>query len=188
MFAKLGLAAAAVGLAAVALRGGPSERAYPVPIAEARAMLLAADVPTGIFGSATGEMETDVMPVESSDVRWTVTYDGKPMLRYTARLAAVDPARTKVTVELAAADPKLAKRMEENASIIELYRVTMEEKVSSVLERRPFDLSAAYPALGSAIAANIDTIGAGAAAAGEAAQKRDRDNIARAYADEAAGR
>lgn len=163
-------------------------RVFPVPAAEARAMLLESEVPYAMFGDMTGELDGPATAKGATDVEWTVKERNRPVIRYTARLTPVDAASTRVAVELAPADPRVAANMKENGSIVRLYQAAMEEKVAATLERRPFQASATFPAMGLAIAANHASFSADAAAAGEALRKQDEANIARAYAEEARGR
>ena len=123
---------------------------------------------------------------------WIVRKDGAEILRFAAIIAPKGDAAARVRVTMDA--PKqgpfgdIAKRLDDNPTIKRLYLAAMEERVASALEGRPFEISSVYPELMQATFANLGRLQAGFDSVHAAEQKRARDNIAKAYADEAAGR
>lgn len=63
----------------------------------------------------------------------------------------------------------------------------MEERIASAFERRPFNQASILPAAAAATAANIGRISADMDRIAEADHRRERENIERAYREEAAG-
>lgn len=107
-------------------------------------------------------------------------------MRFVATLEPRGP--TKTAVELAVRPgPKFEKRVDEHPQIRDFYLAAMREQVESKLEDREYDMTRTYGAMGRAIAANMGQIARDAEAAGEAARKREKDNIRKAYEREAAG-
>jgi hypothetical protein len=93
-----------------------------------------------------------------------------------------------VNLELKGGSDEITKRLAAKPEIRTLYLVAMNERVASTLERRPFEISAIYPATAAATVVNMGAISASADQAAAASEKADRANIDKAYADEAAGR
>ena len=107
-------------------------------------------------------------------------------MRFVATLSSEGERKTAVEVAVEA-PPKSEKWLNDNAAVRDFYLAAMREQVASTLEARSFDLTRTYPQMQKAIRANIGNIAASADAAAEVGRKRDKENIERAYAKEAAG-
>ena len=183
---------ALLGVAPLALIAGRAQTGgsvYAVPIGEARKMLEGTGLPPLVFGS--DEPEVAVRAEGPSRVVWILHKDGAEMMRYVASLSADGEASTRISLDLvgATAGPfrYAGERLAQNGTIRHLYLVAMEERIASALERRPFDQTKILPATAAATAANIGRIGADMDRIAEADRRRERENIERAYREEAAG-
>lgn len=178
--------AAVVVLTACTQQGGAT---YQAPIAEARKTLMATGLPPQVFGSEEPAWE---VRDGGSEVDWIIKQNGGEILRYIAHLEEKGPAATQVKVELKGAESgpagNVAQRLAQQPKIRDMYLVAINERITSALEHRDFDLTKVYPAMMAATMANMGNLRASADAAAAASEKSDRDNIAKAYADEAAGR
>jgi hypothetical protein len=184
---------ALLGLAPPALVAGCAQSqgsVYAVPIGEARQVLARTGLPPLVFGS--NEPEVAVRAEGPSRIVWILHRDGAEMMRYVALLSPDGEASTRVSLDLVGATEgpfgKTGERLAQNESIRRLYLVAMEEQVASALERRPFDRSKILPATMAATAANIGRVSADIDRIAEADQRRERENIERAYREEAAGK
>ena len=146
------------------------------------------DLPPAVFGSQ--RLDLVVESNEPTKVTWSVRNKGVEMMRYVAELAPVTATSTRVTVGLAGPssgpNQHIGKNLEQNPTVKHLYIVAMEEQIAATLEHRMVNYSALYPAIAAATAANIGGISANFDRAGEDFRKADRDNVAKAYANEAA--
>jgi hypothetical protein len=159
---------------------------YRVPIAEARQLLLAAELPPQVFGSEPPPVE--VRAEGASDVVWIARRNDAELFRFVAHLSDAGGAATRVSLELKGGSDDIVKRLAAKPEIKTLYLVAMNERVASTLERREFAMSAIYPATAAATVVNMSALSASADQAAAASEKADRANIDKAYADEAAGR
>jgi hypothetical protein len=162
---------------------------YQTPIAEARQTLAATGLPPFVFGSEEPAWE---VRDEGSDVIWTVTRDDAELFHYVAHLTEEGPSATRVEVELKGAESGPAgnneKRLSEHPEIRDMYLVAIKERIASALEHRDFEISRVYPAMTAAAAANMGSLQASADEAAAASEKQDRENIQKAYRDEAESR
>jgi hypothetical protein len=112
-------------------------------------------------------------------------------MRFVAALSPDGDAATRISLDLVGATQGpyrgTGERLRQNEAIRHLYLVAMEERIASALERRPYNEAAILPATMAATAANIGRINADIDRIAEADQRRQRENIDRAYRDEAAG-
>jgi hypothetical protein len=177
--------AAAVLLTACSQQGA----VYQTPIAEAKKTLMATGLPPEVFG--TEEPAWEVRD-GGSEVDWIIKQNGGEIFRYSAHLEEKGPAATRVKVELKGAESgpagNVAQRLSEQPRIRDMYLVAINERIASALEHRDFELSKVYPAMTVAAMANIGRLNASADEAAAASEKAGRDAIAKAYANEAAGR
>ena len=161
---------------------------FDVSINDVKKAFATLDLPPAVFGSQ--RLDLVVEASEPAKFTWSVRDNGVEMMRYVADLAPVSAAATRVTVSVSgpASGPNLqiGKNLEQNPTIRHLYIVAMEEQIAATLERRMVNYMAIYPATAAATAANLGAISSQMSAEGEAFRKRDRDNIAKAYANEAA--
>lgn len=162
---------------------------YPLGIDDVRSRLLQTGPPRFLFG----HNDVDIAARRESDTRivWIVRHRHSELMRYVAELAAVDPKSTRVTLSLVGATEgrfgNVEERLAHNPSVRNLHLAAMQERVASRIERRQFRMARIYPAMGAAAAANIGAISGQMEEAGKAMQRRDRENIEKAYRDEARG-
>jgi hypothetical protein len=184
--ALFALAAAACGVLAGC---GEQGRVYQKSPAEAHNILAATAIPPHVFGTEAPDYSLDRS--DPAKVTWIVRNGGAEVLRFAAIIAPKGEAaaRVRVTIDAPKQGPMgdIAKRLDDNPTIKRLYLAAMEERVASALEGRPFRVSSVYPELMQATFANLGRLKAGFEAAHAADEKSWRDNIAKAYADEAAG-
>jgi hypothetical protein len=163
---------------------------YQVPIVEARQALMTAELPPMVFGS--DPPETEVQADGPSEIVWIARRNNAELFRYVAHLTEDGGGATRVRVELKGARGgpagDIAKSLSDHPKIRDMYLVAMNERVASTLEHRPFEMSRIYPAMTAAAVANMGALQASADQAAAASQQQDRDTIAKAYRDEAAGR
>jgi hypothetical protein len=183
--ALLGLAP----LALIASRTQVRDSVYAVPIGEARQVLERTGLPPLVFGS--NEPEVAVRAEGPSRIVWILHKDGAEMMRYVALLSPDGQTSTRISLDLIGATQgpfrHTGDRLAQNVTIRNLYLVAMEERIASALERRPFDQAKILPATAAAAAANIGRISQDMDRIAEADRRRQRENIERAYRDEAAG-
>jgi hypothetical protein len=183
---------AVLGLAPLALIAGRAQTrdsVYAVPIGEARQVLAKTGLPPLVFGS--NEPDFAVRAEGPSRIVWILHQDGAEMMRYVALLSPNGETSTRINLDLVGATQgpfrHTGERLAQNGAIRHLYLVAMEERIASALERRPFDTAAILPATAAATAANIGRISADMDRIAEADRRRERENIERAYREEAAG-
>ncbi len=179
------------GVAAVVLMSACSQQGgavYQTPIAEARKVLVATGLPPFVFGSE--EPAWQVVD-DGTDVSWVVQRDGAELFRYVAHLKEEGPGATRVKVELKGVESgpsgNVAKSLSEHPAIRDMYVVAINEQIASALQHRPFDMTRVYPSLTVATIANMGALSASADEAAAASERQDRENIEKAYRDEAAG-
>lgn len=184
---------ALVGLAPLALIAGRAQirdGVYAVPIGEARQVLAKTGLPPLVFGS--NEPEVRVEADGPSRIVWILHQDGAEIMRFVALLSPDGQTSTRIGLDLVGATQGrfggTGERLRQNEAIRHLYLVAMEERIASALEHRPFNEAAIMPATVAATAANIGRISADIDRIAEADQRRERENIERAYREEAAGR
>jgi len=182
----------AIAVLAIALLTACSQQSgfvAKVPIAKARQILLATGLPPQVFGTEPPDWE---VRDGESDVTWVIKRNDTELFHYTAHLTEADQDATRVDVELVGAESSdganAAKGLAEHPEIRNMYLVAINERIASALEQRPFEIARVYPALAAATAANMSSIQASADQAAAASQKMDRENMEKAYRDEAAGR
>ncbi len=182
MHRNLIAAAAIVLLAACSqFQGG----VYRSPIAEVRKTLVATGLPPQVFGSE--EPAWQVVD-GGSEVTWIISRGDAELFRYIAHLSQDGPAATRVKVELKGAEGGPAQGLAKHPEVKEMYLVAINERIASALEHRDFDVTVIYPSMMVAAIANMGSIRASADEAAAASEKEARDNIAKAYREEAEGR
>jgi hypothetical protein len=182
-----------IAVAAAAVMTACTQQAgtvYPVKIDDARRALTSVCLPPLVFGSQPPDC--DARAVGASEIAWVARQKGVEIFRYVATLKDEGNGRTRVAVTLKGAESgpagNVAQKLKDNRSIRHLYVVAMEERISSALERRQFDMSRIYPAMAAASAANMSSIRASVDEAHAASQQLEREAIKKAYRDEAGGR
>ena len=180
-------ARAPVLLALLLMIAGCAEgRTYPVSVDEARRTLQTTEFPTLLFGAA--RVESDVVTAGPSDMVWTISQDGDPVLRFRGKLTAKGAAASRIHVQVEGANPRAVQMLKERPAMGRLQVAAMEEQIAADLEKRPFDLTKTYSAMGAALIAERPRMLEEARAMAATAEESDRDNMERAYANEAAGR
>ena len=162
---------------------------FDVPVGEAHQILEQTGLPPEVLGSEDHDFE--VQANDPARIVWIVKEDGKEAMRFIADLSAAGETSTRVYVDVAgpASGPMsyVASRLAEDRTIKNLYVTAMEEQVAAALTHREFHLTAVYPAMMLAMVANIGQLNDMDERDSEATRKRARDNLAKAYSDEAAG-
>lgn len=153
---RLRIAIIALATATLAGCGGEGD-VYPRPAAEARELLRTVDVPLYLFGD-TADTQVSVDSSDPAKVVWKVTAGGSPLMRFTATLVPKDEARTRVVLEIEGSKASrfgdIEAGLQKAREVRNLYLVSMTEAVDSTLDGRAFDITATYPALMAATAAN----------------------------------
>jgi hypothetical protein len=181
-----------IAILAIALMTACSQQSgsvYQVPIAEARHILVGTGLPPLVFG--TEEPPWDVHD-GGSQVIWIVRRDDTELFRYVAHLKEENPGATRVEIELVGAQSgpggNIAQRLAEHPAIRDMFLVAINEQIASALEHRPFETARIYPATAIAFMENMGSLRASADQAAAASERHNRENIQKAYRDEAAGR
>jgi hypothetical protein len=164
-----------------------SGRVYNAPMAEVHRKLRVAELPPVVFGTDMPDSLVDAG--DPGKVVWIVKKNGKEMLRMVAELTVVSTESTRVRVSAVGATEgpfgNVADKLVKNPTVANLYVAGMEERVAATLEDRDFQVTRIYPAITAAGVANIGTIHQAGQRAIAAGRKRNSDNIAKAYANEA---
>jgi hypothetical protein len=161
---------------------------YRVPIAQARQDLAKADLPPLVFGSEP--LDVQVRDNGKSQIVWIAHRDNEELFRYIAELTVEGDSATRVKLKLEGAQGRtvnFAQRLAAKPEIRDMYIVAMEERVAATLERRPFEMTRVYPAMSAAAISNMGALQASVDQAAAADAQRSRNNMEKAYRDEAAG-
>ena len=169
--------------------GADSGKVYDQPIDKVHRALETVEKPP-VFGS--GRVDFVVDASKPDQIIWTVGQGGVRRVRLEAMLSADNAISTRVRVAARLTDdrpsPGQGPALQSQETVLALYKAAMAERIDSTLMHRDFDITAIYPQLAAATAANIGTISRQMDEVGAASRKQDEDNIKKAYADEAAGR
>ena len=131
---------------------------YPRPPAQVHELLRTVEVPLYMFGSNT-DAQASVDASDAAKVVWKVTSDGGSLMSFSATLIAEGDSKTRVVVDVEGA--KISRfgdveaRLQKAKEIRALYLASMTEAVDSTLDGRAYDMTATYPALMAATAANM---------------------------------
>lgn len=161
-------------------------RIYAVPVEDVRRTLEQVEFPVELFGA--DRVRSDVLAASPSDVIWTISQEGHPVLRFRAKLTPKGAGSTRIAVEVEGANPKAVQMLKERPAMGRLEVAAMEERIAAAIEQRPFDLTRTYPEMSLALIAERPRMLEDARAVAAASSARDAANIERAYAEEAAGR
>jgi hypothetical protein len=157
-------------------------------MAEAQRLLARTGLPPLVFGT---EPVSLTRADSGSNMVWIVRKDGAEVLRYVAILSPEGERSTRVTLTIRGATQgrfgNVEQRLAENSTIRDLYLTAMDERIASALERRRMNMGRIYRATAGATIANIGAINARMDRAAAGYRRRDRENIEKAYRDEAAG-
>lgn len=134
---------------------------YQRPQAEVHDLLRTVEVPFYMFGNSA---DTDAV-VDGSDpakVVWKIKANDYNLMKFTATLIPDGDSRTRVVVDVEGSrDGKwgdIEARLQKAKEIRALYLASMTEAVDSTLEGRAYEMTATYPQLMSATAANMNKI------------------------------
>ena len=178
--------AAALCLALAACGQG---KVYPKPIAHMHEVLEEIEDVPPVFGGAGPDVSLEAG--NPSRVEWVLALDGSEVMRFVATLEPEGERKTRMVLDLrgvtAGSHGNVEERLKGHPEVRKLYLVAMTEQIESKLEERPFDITRTYGALAVATAANIGSITRRMDDMAEADNKRDAENIRKAYAEEAAG-
>lgn len=186
---RFGMIVAAAGCLAYGFLFQGSDPSYGIKLSEARRLLLGVCIPPAVFGSNPPDCEA--RPLEAGKIAWIAKHGGGEIFRYIATLKDAGDDKTKIGLELVGAERSfagnVAKRLDEKPAIRDLYLVAMRERIASTVERRPYNFSQVIPATVIATASNISSLKASVDEAAAASAKLGRDNIEKAYRNEAMG-
>ncbi len=134
---------------------------YQRPQAEVHDLLRTVEVPLYMFGTSA---DTDAI-VDGSDpakVIWKIKADDYDLMKFTATLIPDGDMKTRVVVDVDGSREgkwgDIEARLQKAKEIRALYLASMTEAVDSTLEGRAYDMTATYPQLMSATAANMNKI------------------------------
>ena len=153
---------AIIGLVAVLLAacGGKGE-VYDRPTDQVRDLLRTIEVPLYVFGNSA---DTNAV-LDASDpakLVWKVTANDSNVLKFIVTLTPEDETKTRVIVDVEGSRQgnfgDVEARLTKLPSVRNFYLVTMTEAVDSTLDGRRFDITATYPAMMSAAAANANRL------------------------------
>lgn len=153
---------ASVGLAAMLLAGcGKDGQVYDRPPAQVRELLRTVEVPLYMFGTSA---ETDAI-LDSSDpakLVWKIKANDYSLMKFSATLELEGDAGTRVIVNLEGAHEgkfgDVEARLKKLPGVRNMYLVGMREAVDATLDGRAYDITATYPAMMSAAAANANRL------------------------------
>lgn len=168
----------------------PSGKSYPLAIREVRQTLLATKPPMEFFpAQAVGAR---VQRDSDTRISWLlVDRQGSGLLTFVADLEEEGPAETRINVSVqppaGTRHDQVAKGLEENPSAADFFRSAMAEQIASRLEKRDFDMAAIQGKMMMAAIATMPKMQENLDKAVEKEQARNRDNIDKAYREEAQG-
>lgn len=119
----------------------PAGEIYNLPIAEARAELVAMPVPLDVLHSAgTSGSGNVVVRSGAESVRWQIMAGGHPIGMYVAELEAENPWQTRVTLRGSVTDNgSMASRITSTRFMRDFSDATFSEQVDARLEGRAVD-------------------------------------------------
>ena len=131
---------------------------YQRPQAEVHDLLRTVEVPLYVFGNTT-DTQAVVDGSDPAKMVWKITADDYRLMSFTATLVPDGDAKTRVVVDVEGSkDGKwgdVEARLQKVKEIRALYLASMTEAVDSTLEGRVYNMTATYPAMMSATAANM---------------------------------
>ena len=165
------------------------EHVYPLSMREAHRILEKTGLPPMVLGMPAPTFE--IQTADPAKIVWAIKRGGAA-LNLVAELSPAGDASTRVEIKIAASGAGLAaaemeRRINEHLTIKQLYLIAMDEQVAAALERRNFDFSRITTPMMVATIANMPEMMQNLERGIEADHKRIKANIAKAYAEEAAG-
>ena len=166
------------------------DHVYPLPMREAHRILEKTSLPPLVLGMPGPDFE--IKAADPARIVWVIKRGKVEALNFVAELSAVSETATRVEIKIAApgagpAAAEMERRINEHLTIKQLYLIAMDEQVAAALEHRSFDMAKVAAPAAIAALANMPEMMQNLQRGIEADQKRVKSNIAKAYADEAAG-
>ena len=149
-----------IALLSLALAGcdEPGEL-YQRPRAEVHELLRTVEVPLYMYGEST-DTQAVVDGSDPAKMVWKITANDYNLMKFTATLIPDGEAKTRVLIDVEGSkDGKwgdIEARLQKGKEIRALYLASMTEAVDSTLDGRAYDMTATYPALMAAAAANMN--------------------------------
>lgn len=167
---------------AFAARDEGGHATYPVPIERAAELIAPVEEPPMVFGD--GPITFRLSEESATRLVWSVSQQDVEALRYTAVLEPA-PGGTIVDLSLVGIASKELGNVEERLtklpSVRRVYLIAMQEAIAAELERRPFRMDRLYPAM---VDATFEVPDIWGDSHREAAVRRDRENMKKAYREE----
>ena len=166
------------------------DHVYPLPMREAHRILEKTNLPPMVLGTTPPAFE--VKSADPARIVWAVKRGNVVVLNFIAELSAFSETATRVEIKIAApgagpAAAEMERRINEHLTIKQLYLIAMDEQVAAALEHRNFNMAKVAAPTMIATLANMPEMMQNLERGMEADHKRMKSNIAKAYADEAAG-
>ena len=131
---------------------------YQRPQAEVHELLRTVEVPLYMFGSSA-DTQAVIDGSDPARMVWKITADDYRLMSFTATLVPDGDSKTRVVVNVEGSKDgrwgDVETRLQKVNEIRALYLASMIEAVDSTLDGRAYDMTATYPALMSATAANM---------------------------------
>lgn len=132
---------------------------YQRPQAEVHDLLRTVEVPLYMFGN-TADTDAIVDGSDPAKVIWKIKANDYNLMKFTATLTPEGDTKTRVVVDVEGSrDGKwgdIEARLQKAKEIRALYVASMTEAVDSTLEGRAYDMTATYPQMMQATAANMN--------------------------------
>ena len=131
---------------------------YQRPQAEVHELLRTVEVPLYMFGSSA-DTQAVIDGSDPARMVWKITADDYRLMSFTATLVPDGATKTRVVVDVEGSKEgkwgDVEARLQKVKEIRALYLASMVEAVDSTLDGRAYDMTATYPAMMSATAANM---------------------------------
>ncbi len=131
---------------------------YQRPQAEVHDLLRTVEVPLYMLGTSA-DTQAVVDGSDPARMVWKITADDYSLMKFTAILIPDGASNTRVVVDVEGSREgkwgDIEARLQKGKEIRALYLASMTEAVDSTLDGRAYDMTATYPALMLATAANM---------------------------------
>lgn len=188
----MGRAILALAVAALIAACGlmPSGKSYPIAIREVPQTLTAMQPPMEFFPAEAAGAQ--VKRESDTKISWLlVDRQGSGLLTFVAELTEAGPDETRISVDIlpppGGRHDQVAKGLEENPTVVDFYRSAMAEQIGATLEKRDFNMAAIQGKMMMAAFATMPKMQEQLDKAVEQEHARNRDNIDKAYREEAQG-
>ncbi len=151
-----------LGLAAAFLAACKEEgEVYDRPPDQVRDLLRTTELPLYVFGSSA-DIDAVLDTSDPARLAWKILADGSNVMKVIVTLTPEDSQKTRVVVDVEGARHgkygDVEARFGKLPAVRNLYLASMTEAVDSTLDGRAYDITATYPALMSAAAANANRL------------------------------